>query len=90
MLQMVQPPIQGVREILRNFGESPKCPREVRTGDLSRFVEEMAASAVTLQMFCAVVVNKPAEAGCLTRVRREVKEKQRHFSTGVMPDEQFG
>jgi hypothetical protein len=89
MLQIVHPPIQGVREILRNFGESPKCPREVRPGDLGRLVEEMAASAGKLQISCAVVVNKPEEAGCLTQVHRKIKEKQMPFSEGVMPDERF-
>jgi hypothetical protein len=86
MLPIVHPLRQ---EILRNFGESPKCPREVMFGDLSRFVEEIAASSVKLQISCAVVVNKPAEARCLTQVHREVKEKQLPFSAGVMPDERF-
>lgn len=89
MLQIVHPPIQRARKILRNFGDSPKCPRGLRLGDLGRLVEEMAASAGKQQISCAVVVNKPAEARCLTQVHREVKEKQLPFSAGVMPDERF-
>jgi hypothetical protein len=89
MLQIVHPPIQGARKILRNFGESPKCPRGVRLGDLSRVVKEMAASTVKLQISCEVVVNKPAKARCLIQVHRQAKEKQLPFSAGVMPDERF-
>jgi hypothetical protein len=49
----------------------------------------MAASADKEKISCAVVVNEPAEVGCVTQVHREVKEKQVPFSTGAKLDERF-